>query len=176
VNSRIILLTGLPGCGKTTLVKRIVERLDGLCLAGFYTQELRGHDGRRVGFEAIGLGGGSTTPAHVASKSKARVGRYGVEIAGFESLIRKELAPDPEVALFVVDEIGKMECFSRVFVDLVQGLFERKSQVLATVAMKGRGLIQDVKQRSDAELITVSISNRDSLVDALVERFAKAAR
>jgi nucleoside-triphosphatase THEP1 len=33
-----ILLTGLPGCGKTTAVMRIVENLDSEKLAGFYTQ------------------------------------------------------------------------------------------------------------------------------------------
>ena len=55
VSPLIILLAGLPGCGKTTLIKRVVQRLDDLCLAGFYTQELIGADGRRVGFEAIGL-------------------------------------------------------------------------------------------------------------------------
>jgi len=55
VSPPIILLTGFPGCGKTTLIKRVVQRLGHLSLAGFYTQELLGTDGRRVDFEAIGL-------------------------------------------------------------------------------------------------------------------------
>ena len=55
---RHILLTGLPGCGKTTLVRRVIEPLTDLRLAGFYTGEPRGTDGRRVGFEAIGLNDG----------------------------------------------------------------------------------------------------------------------
>jgi nucleoside-triphosphatase len=170
----IILLTGLPGCGKTTLIKRVVQRLNHLRLAGFYTQELLGANGRRVGFEAIGLNGNSATLAHVSSNSKVRVGRYGVELAGFERLINKELAADPEVELIVVDEIGKMECFSRRFVELVRKLIESRSPVLASVAMKGGGLIQDVKRLSDAELITVSTGNRDGLVEDLVERFTQA--
>jgi hypothetical protein len=74
VSPATILLTGFPGCGKTTLIKRVVQRLDDLRLAGFYTQELLGANGRRVGFEAIGLNGRSTTLAHVSSKSKDRVG------------------------------------------------------------------------------------------------------
>ena len=167
-----ILLTGLPGCGKTTLIKCVVQRLDRLRLAGFYTQELLGANGRRVGFEAIGLNGRSTTLAHISSKSKVRVGRYGVELAGFERLINKELADDADVDLFVVDEIGKMECFSRRFVELVRKLIERRSPVLASVAMKGSGLIQEVKRLRDAELITVSTGNRDGLVEDLVARLA----
>jgi nucleoside-triphosphatase len=82
------------------------------------------------------------------------------------------LAGDPDVDLFVVDEIGKMECYSRRFVDLVQELLGRRSPVLASVAMTGRGLIQEVKQRRDAEVIKVVAGNRDELVETLFERFA----
>jgi nucleoside-triphosphatase len=110
-----ILLTGFPGCGKTTLVRHVIERLGDLRLAGFYTQELLGADGRRVGFEAIGLHSDRANLAHVRSKSKIRVGRYGVELIGFEKLISEELAADADADLFVVDEIGKMECYSRRF-------------------------------------------------------------
>jgi nucleoside-triphosphatase len=174
VNRGIILLTGLPGCGKTTLVRRVIERLGDLRLAGFYTRELLGADGRRVGFEAIGLNGGRTNLAHVQFKSKIRVGRYGVELEGFERLLSEELDGDCDADLFVVDEIGKMECYSRRFVDLVQQLLDGETRVLATVAMKGSGLIQSVKQRQDVDLITVSAGNRDDLVEALVERIARA--
>ena len=51
-----LLLTGLPGCGKTTVLERVAEHLGDLRLAGFLTLELREH-GQRVGFEAVGLGG-----------------------------------------------------------------------------------------------------------------------
>jgi nucleoside-triphosphatase THEP1 len=60
------------------------------------------------------------------------------------------------------------------FVDLVQQLLDGETRVLATVAMKGSGLIQSVKQRQDVDLITVSAGNRDDLVEALVERIARA--
>ena len=55
-----VLLTGPPGCGKTTVIRRVVERSGERRLAGFYTQEIRQH-GQRVGFEAIGLNGQTTT-------------------------------------------------------------------------------------------------------------------
>jgi nucleoside-triphosphatase len=80
------------------------------------------------------------------------------------------LAADPDVDLFVVDEIGKMECFSRRFIDLVRKMLESRSPVLATVAMKGGGLIQEVKQRGDVEVIKVVAGNRDDLVGTLVEK------
>lgn len=52
-------------------------------------------------------------------------------------------------------------------------MLESSSPVLASVAMKGGGLIQDVKGLSNAELITVSAGNKDGLVEVLVERLAK---
>jgi predicted ATPase len=51
-----LLLTGPPGCGKTTVLERVAGHLGDLRLAGFLTVELREH-GQRIGFEAVGLGG-----------------------------------------------------------------------------------------------------------------------
>ena len=59
---RNVLLTGAPGCGKTTVICRVIELLGDLRLAGFYTQEIRNRD-QRVGFQAIGLSGQSARGA-----------------------------------------------------------------------------------------------------------------
>src|SRR5262249_34935162 len=112
-----LLLTGPPACGKTTVVLRLVERLSELRLAGFYTQELR-ERGSRVGFEAVGISSGRRAIlAHVRSKSRFRVGRYGVEPAALVPLVATELGKSEGVDLFVIDEIGKMELFCPEFVD-----------------------------------------------------------
>ena len=111
--ARNILLTGLPGCGKTTVISRIVDRLAQLRLAGFYTREIR-ERGDRKGFEAVGLHGSSVVLGHVDFSGRQRVGRYGVDVAGFEKLIESELSGiTADADAFVIDEIGKMECLSR---------------------------------------------------------------
>ena len=169
---RHLLLTGAPGCGKTKLVRRIIEQLRDLRLFGIYTQELRGEDGRRIGFQAIGLNGGSTTLASVRSKSRMRVGNYGVELSGFERLLDEELnRAAGDVDLFVIDEIGKMECFSSIFVETMRQILDGDTPLLATIAMKGGGFIQEVKDREDVDVFTVTQGNRDLLPLDLARRF-----
>jgi nucleoside-triphosphatase len=157
-----LLLTGPPACGKTTVVLCLVERLADLRLVGFYTQELR-EQGGRVGFEAIGISTGRhAVLAHVRSKSSFRVGRYGVEPAALTPLVAAELGRPPgEVDLFVVDEIGKMELFCDEFVNTVRRLLDGPVPVVATVAIKGGGLIAEAKGRDDLRLVEVTVGNRD---------------
>ena len=56
--SKIILITGKPGLGKTTIVKKLHEKLcqnEKLkhCLRGFYTEEVRNNLNERIGFDVI---------------------------------------------------------------------------------------------------------------------------
>jgi nucleoside-triphosphatase len=164
-----IILTGLPGCGKTTAVMRICDALKGVHLAGFYTEEIR-YNETRMGFRWKRLDGVEGTLAHVDIKGKFRVGRYGVDIAGFERDVVGVLdAVRTEAQLLVIDEIGKMECFSQKFVEAVRRLFAADKAILATVARKGTGLVAEVKDYPAAKLFTLTERNRDSVVGEIVE-------
>ena len=111
-----LLLTGTPGCGKTTVLERVAAQLGDLRLPGFLTRELREH-GQRVGFEAVGLGGRRVILAHVRFRSLVSVGRYGVEPDRLIPLINEEMVRPPgSVDAYLIDEIGKMECHCPQFV------------------------------------------------------------
>jgi nucleoside-triphosphatase len=154
----VLLLTGRPGVGKTTLLRRVAADHEA---GGFLTDELR-REGRRVGFSLAPLdGSGRAVMAHV-DFGEPRVGRYGVDVAAIDAAAERTLRPGRD--LYLVDEIGKMECFSETFVRLMRALLETE-RVVATISLRGGGFIASVKGRPDAELWEVTNENRDRLVD-----------
>lgn len=164
-----ILLTGLPGCGKTTAVMKIIENLNCEKVAGFYTQEIRKNDTRK-GFCWTGLDGATGILAHINIKGPFRVGKYGVDVAGFEEAVVPVLDVErADAELFILDEIGKMECFSERFVAAVRRLFASEKSVLITVARKGAGLISEVKNYPGTRLFNLTRENRDETIAEILQ-------
>lgn len=56
-----LLITGMPGCGKTTLVRNLVKELMKTQpvprMIGFYTEEVKNSRGDRIGFDVVLLDG-----------------------------------------------------------------------------------------------------------------------
>jgi len=164
-----ILLTGLPRCGKTTAVMQIIANLNCEKTAGFYTQEIR-EGGVRKGFSWRLLDGTSGTLAHIDIKAPFRVGKYGVNVAAFEKSVVPILDTEKkDTQLFIIDEIGKMECFSKKFVTAVRRLFKSDKSLLATVALKGSGLISEVKNYPDTKLFNLTRQNRDKTIAEILQ-------
>jgi nucleoside-triphosphatase len=172
LESAKILLTGLPGCGKTTAVIQIIENIDTKKVAGFYTKEIRENNIRK-GFSWTRLDGVTGILAHVNIKSPRKVGKYGVDISRFEKSIVPVLdINSSEAELFVIDEIGKMECFSKKFVAVVLRLFASDKSVLATVARKGGGLISEAKNFPDVRLFNLTAQNHDKITAEISQIFS----
>ena len=162
------LITGKPGVGKTTLVRKIIGRMRSVHMAGFYTIEIRSK-GSRVGFELRGLNGKCRTLAHVDIPSRHRVGKYGVHTGGFEEFLETLDPMNPGVELIVIDEIGKMELLSNRFRSLVCDALNSDKQVLASIPIKGNEFVREIKRRLDIHLFEVTHGNLDHLRDAIVE-------
>jgi nucleoside-triphosphatase len=159
--ARNILITGRPGIGKTTAMRRLADLLAGRRIAGFTTDEVRVR-GTRRGFAIATFDGRRGVLADIGIRSRWRVGRYGVDVEGFEQLVCPLLeAPDAEAVL--VDEIGRMECFSERFCRAIEALADAPAPLVATVAARGGGLIAAIKQRPDAQLHTLTHANRDDM-------------
>lgn len=169
----IFLLTGVPGVGKTTVIRRLADGLAGVRLGGFYTEELRAASVRQ-GFRLVGFDGSECVIAHVDIRGAPRVSKYGVDVAVLEDAAARLLAPRPDIDLYLVDEIGKMECLSEVFVFAMRKLLNSGRPVVATVALKGAGFIAQVKRRADARLFEVTRANRERLPQKLCALLADA--
>ncbi|GFP35936.1 nucleoside-triphosphatase [Candidatus Hakubella thermalkaliphila] len=160
---RNILITGLPGIGKTTLIKKIAEELKAFHPVGFYTTEIR-EAGIRKGFELISLDGRSGILSHTDIESPYRVGKYRVDLRGFEYFLDSTAFLDPSTTIIIIDEIGKMECLSAKFKKLIKAILDSEKLVLATIALKGSGLIEEIKRRQDIKLFEMTQDNRYSLL------------
>jgi len=160
--SSVLLLTGVPGVGKTTVIQRVAALLREERPGGFYTEEIR-ERGERKGFRLRTFAGEERVIAHVDFSTRQRIGKYGVDVAALEEMVVKSLAPTPEISVYLVDEIGKMECLSQQFVSSMQDLLSSGKPIVATVARHGTGFIAEVKQCPDCLLWEVTHENRTAL-------------
>ena len=103
--------------------------------------------------------------AHERIKSRWRVGKYGVNLSDIEKIAVPSMMPATSDQLVVIDEIGKMECFSELFKKTLEGVLDSDLPVIGSIAMKGDRFIQKIKERSDVLLVTVTPQNRDELVN-----------
>ncbi len=165
----ILLLTGAPGVGKTTVLRKVADGLADRRLAGFYTEEIRTREGARSGFRIAGFDGRSGVMAR-AGLPGPHVGKYGVDVAVIDDLAPSFLALTPSMDIYLVDEIGKMECLSEKFVAAMRKVLDSGKPVVATVALNGEGFIAEVKQRPDARIWQVTRQNRDGLPGDILAR------
>jgi nucleoside-triphosphatase len=172
---RRFLLTGRPGIGKTTVTRRVVERLRaaGLRVDGFITVEIRTR-GRRVGFQVEGISGHSVVMARTDWPGSPRVGRYGVDVPAFERIALPALdRAQSEGDVAVIDELGRMELLSDAFVSRLKDLLASDLPLVATVHRAAHPVTDALKARDDMELITVSEANRAELAEAVAARLLK---
>jgi len=170
-----ILLTGTPRIGKTTIIYKIADVLNKKC-AGFYTEEIKKNN-KRMGFKLITLDDKSCTLARKKFNSHYRVGKYGVDTVCLESIgvtaIRKGIE---EKKVIIIDEIGKMELFSDAFRKAVVEALDSPYPVLATILLRSHSFCEEIKSRSDVEIIEVTEDNRALLPTRILKKLSGAVK
>ena len=163
-----ILLTGKPGIGKTTVIKKIIPLL-GLEAGGFYTEEIREID-KRMGFRIVTLDGEEGILAHVDCNSNYRVSKYRVDLDSFEKVAIPALEDAMKnKSIIVIDEIGKMELFSTKFKELISNILDGKKTLLCVIKEDGDAFTENIKKRNDINILTVNYENRDRLPERVFE-------
>lgn len=165
---RAILLAGRPGVGKTTVIKQVLDMLGGEA-GGFYTEEIR-QGGRRLGFKIITLGGEEGVLAHVDIRGAPRVSKYGVNVRDLEEVGVAALRRAIEERRYVViDEIGKMELYSREFRRAVVEALESEKVVLGTVMAGSHPWVDTLKARPQVTVLTVTEGNREGMARRILD-------
>jgi nucleoside-triphosphatase THEP1 len=165
-----LFLTGAPSSGKTTVIKKLIEKLD-YPARGFFTEEERS-DGRRTGFLMKTLDGGSGYLAHQDISSEYRIRRYGISMNNIEKTAVPSIIPGGEEVI-ILDEIGKMECYSDLFKEAAVKALDSDNIVIGTITLGGDEFIKNLKRREDIDIITVTEENRNGLPDLILEKVNK---
>jgi nucleoside-triphosphatase len=163
-----IFITGLPGCGKTTLIKEILKELK-IPAKGFFTEEIR-KKGKRVGFKIVTLSGKEGVLAEKRFKSPYKVSKYGVILKDLEEIGVKEIEEGLKGDfLVVVDEIGKMELFSEKFREIIlKALDSQKNKILGTIMLKPNPFCDKIKQRKDTKVFYLERENKERVKEEIL--------
>jgi len=162
------LLTGLPGTGKTTLIKQAVAVL-GDKAGGFYTEEIRLRETRR-GFRIVTLDGKSVPLAGTDIRSPDLISKYGVDVEGLEKVGLAALQQTARrCEIVVIDEIGRMELFSDNFKKTVSEIIDSGKKVLGTIMLRPDSWADTIKQKPQVQLLTVTRNNHREILAEIEE-------
>ncbi len=164
-----IFIKGLPGTGKTTIIKSIAKEFGSWF--GFYTEELR-ERGKRFGFKVVSPFS-SFILASVYIKSPYRVGKYFVDVKSLENFINENFSTftSPSKKLILIDEYGKMETFSPSFLKLLEKILEDDEKVVVlTLPEKGmeKSVNSLIKRHKPEYLFGIDIKNREKVKDDVI--------
>jgi nucleoside-triphosphatase len=151
-----LLITGKPSCGKTTLIKELAKIIPKK--RGFFTEEIRENQ-ERVGFKVVTFKGEETVFAHKDFHTPFKVSKYKIDIEAFNKVAVKELKESiKDTSLVIIDELGKMELFSKEFKEVVEEVFEKK-KVLGTISLFKDPFLEKIKEREDVYVLNLSREN-----------------
>jgi len=171
---RLILITGQPGIGKTTILLRTVGalKIEGYKIGGMISREVR-EGGTRVGFEIVNYETGQKGwLAHVNQPTGPKVSKYRVNLSDLNAIGASSiLHAVADANVIVVDEIGPMELFSPAFKEAVSIAIESEKPVIGTIHYRALDpLITTIKAREDAEILEVTQKNREQLHNIIINK------
>ena len=156
-----VLVTGAPGIGKTTLIKHLIRDLTPLIVRGFYKEAIY-ENSICKGFRLITIDHHEQILAHVYFEGPDRIDQYGINLDGFDALVSKELALNNGIELYIVDEIGRMECLSKKFCQQINSILDSDTPLIGTIANSPVPDMHILRDRPDTSIIRMTQKNRNT--------------
>jgi len=179
-NTKVWLITGKPGIGKTTVLMKTIHliRMHGYAIGGMLSREVR-VKGERTGFELIDLASGRKgLLASIKFKTGPRLGKYRVNLIDLVEIgVGGLLNAIDFCDVIVCDEIGPMELFSPDFKRAVKTIIQSGKPIFGVIHKRfNEPFIQEIKSEPFVEVIEVTLENRAKLPEILSERILSMIR
>jgi nucleoside-triphosphatase len=175
-----IFITGKPGVGKSTVVRRVMALMQdkGYKGGGVISPEIR-KDGHRVGFEIVDLlEGRRGILSHVSLSYGPKIGRYRVNLESLSRIgVRAIERSVREADFIIIDEVGPMELRGEDFMDAVLKAAYGIKPVISVLHWRIRHPTMDaLMTMDDVTIYEVTLKNRNGLPNKIVDHLLERAR
>jgi nucleoside-triphosphatase len=173
----LVLVTGKPGIGKTSILRRTIKELKNRKyeVGGMICREVR-EGGVRVGFEIVDLSTGTRGwLAHVNQPTGPKIGKYHVNLIDLEVIgVGAILDALQNADILAVDEIGPMELSSKAFSNALVEAVESSKPIIGTIhyGLKN-SIIDSIKNREETEILKVTYKNRENLHSLIANKISE---
>lgn len=156
----MLILTGAIGCGKTTLLKRLIQE-NNLAVQGFLSLKIVEH-GVPVGIKLLTLPERDEIFMGISTPDRSKLlstGHYAFEDDVFQRIDARFVTLDPNLP-FVLDEFGRLEMRGLAHFDLFQKV---KAAGLRLLVVVRKDLLNTFLERhagADAEVLDVESGGR----------------
>jgi nucleoside-triphosphatase len=157
-----VLVTGPPGIGKTTLIKHLLRDLAPIIVRGFYKESIL-ENGIIKGYRLVTPDLHESILAHLYFESPEKIETFGINMEGLNNLVDRELDISNGAELYIVDEIGRMECLSDKFCRKIEQILDSETPLIASVAQLASAKFKKLKDRKDVSVVGITAKNRDAV-------------